>query len=1114
MAWERNFRLFLDQSARELHQAPPSFPYEQAVSDEYRALVPPHLATRDAFEVEQVVRTGQEAVDLWEPDPQLGDPFHRLQLYGLRERSLDEIIPILQDLNLQTIDQVRFRMEIGSQHIYIRSFSIKPVTDGLDSLMPVKEPLLDAFMALLTARADNDALNGLLLLTGLSWKEIDVFRAYRNYYFQIGSRFGRFRFHQALLNNPKAARLLFRYFASRFKPDRHWTDLPRREDEAMLPIRMELGSSLGEVEDSNEDRILRDLFNLIDATLRTNFYRRMHQPDHFIALKISSLGVINMPAPRPAFEIYVHSALMEGIHLRGAKVARGGIRWSDRPDDLRSEILDLMQTQMIKNSLIVPQGAKGGFVIKQTPRSPDERERLVQEAYSTLIRGLLDVTDNQQGSVVSAPPDVVTHDDADPYLVVAADKGTAHLSDAANGVAATHNFWLGDAFASGGSAGYDHKKEGITARGAWECVKRHFREMGVDPERDPIRVVGIGDMSGDVFGNGMLLSKSIQLVAAFDHRNIFIDPDPDPAKSYDARRGLFETPRSSWEDYPQELISEGGGVWSRASKSIRLSPQMKALLKVQEDSLSGDDLIKAVLRAPVDLLWNGGIGTYIKSSEETNLQVEDAANDSVRVDANEVRAKVIGEGGNLGITGLGRVQLGASGVRLNIDAVDNSAGVDLSDHEVNLKILFERPLSRGEFTVAKRDELMQKVRVRVNGMVLENNWIQSRMISLDRIRSQRDLPRFARAIDFLSERVPFSRRELHLPGSRILAQREESGSGLFRPELAVLAANAKLDFRQELVKSQRFGLEQLAEYLFAYFPQSVVEQFHDDIKEHPLAVHIARTVLTNQILGDAGASWLVETTVRTGRATDDILEAYLAACQLIEAPELKSTITSLESKLRADVEYDLRLIVEGAIENVTNWQLTSGAALDATLSKMFRETLSCLVENVPPRDADAIAAASVELRMRDVPQPLAERMAVLTRVGEVLDVAQLAADSGLDIPYACRAVYEVGNATGLMDVIRAATEADARGPAGGKLELPARYALRDRMRRKLVMIATALTRLESGPSVLTERTEPWIKALKTDLTPLSNGRRDLSSLVVAADRIDRHARMLQQSVFD
>ncbi|MGX2039259.1 NAD-glutamate dehydrogenase domain-containing protein [Methylocaldum sp. MU1018] len=1000
MPWERSFRTFLDQTAREFHQTAPSFPYEQAFSAEYRALVPPQLATRDTFKVEHVVRTGREAVDLWEPDRQLGDAHHRLQLYGLRERNLDEIIPILQDLDLRVVDQVQFRIEVGTQRVFIRSFSVKPAADGLDDLMPVKEPLLDAFMALLTGRAENDALNGLLLRTGLSWKEIDVFRAYRNYYFQLGSRFGRFRFHQALLNNPRTALLLFHYFESRFRPEKRWLDLARREDEAILPIRMELGASLDAVADSNEDRILRDLFNLIDATLRTNFYRRVDQPDHFIAFKISSLGVINMPAPRPLFEIYVHSPLMEGIHLRGARVARGGIRWSDRPDDFRSEILDLMQTQMIKNTLIVPQGAKGGFVIKQAARDAAERDRLVQEAYSTLIRGLLDLTDNVQGAVVTGPSDVVTHDDADPYLVVAADKGTARLSDRANGIAAEYGFWLGDAFASGGSHGYHHKKLGITARGAWECVKRHFRELGQDIDTQPFTVVGIGSMDGDVFGNGMLLSDKIRLRAAFSAYHIFLDPNPDPALSYRERKRLFDLPYSTWNDYDRSLISAGGGVFRRDAKDIALAPDVRDWLGVHHATVDGEELIRLLLTAPVDLLWFGGIGTYVKAGSETNEDVGDKVNDSTRVDANRIKAKVVGEGANLGFTQLARVEYALGGGRIDTDAVNNSGGVDLSDHEVNLKILMALLGHKGLIADREeRDRWLAEMTDDVCRSVLANNYWQSLCLSLDHTRCLQDEEPFLEAAGRLINAGLLDPEIESFPSRQEIAARTQQT--LTRPELAVLMAYAKLALKQALFDNPEFlSASWTGDCLAGYFPATVREHFAEALGEHSLAQEITATVVCNTLVNQAGVSFLVWIDELEAPFLNQVVRAYFLFDRVLGGHALRHKICALDGRIAASRQLELLLLLENLLNSFCRWVLQRGKPLypDAGTITLWRtdlaQHLDYLAKNLAAAeladyeqriaDSEALGFAAEEARL----------MALMERLHDFPALADLAARTG------------------------------------------------------------------------------------------------------------------------
>ncbi len=619
--------------------------YQAAFSREYRTLVHPRFAIRDVRVLERLLVDGEDRIDLWGPFSDPDGDFFRLQFYSLGKKYLNDLLPILENLGLCVIDEVDFALEVQPQPVHIKSFAVRGADRARPNLASLRQALLDAFLALHRGLAENDYLNRLLIPTGLDWKQIDVFRGYRNYYFQLGSPFTKKRVAFALINNPRVARLLYDYFAARFHPDPRWEDPARREEEGLSPLRQQLIEALEVVADTNEDRILRTLFNLIDSTVRTNFFLRRERDDYFFAFKISALGIIEMPAPRPLFEIYVHAANMEGIHLRGGKVARGGIRWSDRPDDFRTEILGLMKTQMSKNALIVPVGSKGGFVVKTPFATREEGVRLSREAYQVLMRGLLDLTDNRVGDQVVTPDQVVAYDEPDPYLVVAADKGTAQFSDTANAISREYGFWLDDAFASGGSHGYDHKALGITARGAWECVKRHFRELSIDIQAEPFTVVGIGDMSGDVFGNGMLLSRQIHLLAAFDHRHVFLDPDPDPAVSFAERQRLFALPRSSWADYDTKLISAGGGVFPRDAKEIPLSEPVQRWLGVRHDTIDVPGLIRLLLTAEVDLLWNGGVGTYVKASSEKNEEAGDRANDALRIDAAQLRAKVVGEGG-------------------------------------------------------------------------------------------------------------------------------------------------------------------------------------------------------------------------------------------------------------------------------------------------------------------------------------------------------------------------------------------------------------------------------------------------------------------------------------
>lgn len=944
-SWEQRCRTLLDRAARRLHLDALAVPYEQGFSAEYRALMPPRLAVRDALRLEAVARGGREVVDLRSPIAGFDGQHYRMQVYGACERSLDEVMPYLQNLNLRVVDQIQFKVDFGDRRFFIRSFSVTPAVDDWGHLRLRKKPLLQMLDALLSGQVEDDALNGLVLLTGLDWKEIDLFRAYRNYYFQLGSRFGRFSFHRALLGNPAVARLLHCYFAGRFAPDARWHDASQREEDVLSPIRLELIAALDAVTDVNEDRILRDLFNLIDATLRTNFYRRRHQGEYFIALKISSLGVINMPGPRPLVEIYVHSFSMEGIHLRGAKVARGGIRWSDRPDDFRSEILDLMQTQMIKNALIVPQGAKGGFILKTPCKDADECRRLAHQAYKTLICGLLDLTDNLDGAQVARPPQVVAYDDADPYLVVAADKGTARWSDTANGIAAEYRYWLGDAFASGGSHGYHHKQLGITARGAWVCVERHFRELGQDIALRPFTAVGIGSMDGDVFGNGALRSPNMCLLAAFGAEHIFLDPRPDPATAFAERKRLFDLPGSTWQDYNPALISSGGGVYLRAAKDIPLSPELRAWLGVRYQSIDGEGLIRLLLTAAVDLLWLGGIGTYVKASSESHEDVGDRANDNVRVDALQLRAKIVGEGANLGFTQHARIEYALNGGRINTDAIDNSGGVDLSDHEVNLKILMALLQRRGVITTEQRDRVLADLTDEVCGAVLANNYQQSLGVSLEQQRCREDLEPFMEVADRLENAGLLDRITAAFPTRKELLGRV--GSCLTRPELAVLMSHAKLALKQTLLETPEFFVAAWTRDILArYFSATLRARYADVLVEHSLGREIAATMICNAVINQAGVGFLVWHDESDADSLIAAVGAYLAFDQMLDGERLRAQVCALDGALESDRQYELLVPIEDALASLVRWAVERRQPLlpEAVLVDDWRTALTVFLE--------------------------------------------------------------------------------------------------------------------------------------------------------------------------
>lgn len=1066
MSWEILFTQIFDRaaSAARLPLAPLS--YADLFSAEYRAIVPPHLAVRDALQLDKLIQGESEGLDLWAPDPELGDPHYRLQLYGERERSLDEIMPFLDNLNLRVIDQMPFRIAAGPRHYFIRSFSVLPRTAGGD-LMARKEPLLEALQALLSGWVANDMLNGLLPITGLNWREVDVFRAYRNYYFQLGSSFGRFRFHLALLSNPGIADLLFRYFRNRFDPDGGWSSPEQREEEALFPLRTELAAALDAVADANEDRILRDLFNLIDATLRTDFFRPKPPAEHSIALKISSLGVINMPAPRPLFEIYVHSRLMEGIHLRGARVARGGIRWSDRLDDFRSEVLDLMQTQMIKNALIVPLGAKGGFVLNISGADPEERARWVVQAYGTLIRGLLNLTDNLVDDAIEPPPKGVAYDSADPYLVVAADKGTARFSDTANGIAGEYGFWLGDAFASGGSKGYHHKQLGITARGAWVSVRRHFHEAGQDVETQPFTVVGVGSMDGDVFGNGMLLSENIRLLGAFGPGHIFLDPDPDPAVSYRERRRLYELPGSSWNDYDRGLISPGGGVFRRDAKDIPLSREVRAWLGTRHAFLDGETLIRLLLAAPVDLLWLGGIGTYVKATAETHEEVADRGNDPVRIDAGQLRAKVVGEGANLGFTQKARIEYALAGGRINTDAVDNSGGVDLSDHEVNLKILMALLGRRGAIGGEdERDRCLAGLTGEVVAQVLANNQGQGLCLSLDRLRCQADAEAFLQVADRLVNAGLLDSAVESFPTRKEVLGR--GGFGLTRPELAVLMAYAKLALKRALLDSAGFLSEPWNfKILGAYFPASIRERYGAFIPEHSLAREITATMVCNAVIGRAGVGFLAWVDELEPAQLVRAVEAYVFFDRVVGGQSLHAKLSTLDGGGGADRRYEAQLLLEDLLADCCRWALQGNPvpSPDDDRVEVWRSGLGVyldyLVETLPSGERTEYERALEAGGVLGLDSHEARLLAFRKRLPEFPALADLSACSGKPLLTVARASDGIAE---YLNLRRWVAQLESVVPRD-RWEQRSRAALLDRFRSALPSLTRVLLRIGAGAGV-------------------------------------------------
>ncbi len=980
---------------------------------DYQTLISPRYALNDILHLERLITSNCESVSLVKSYP--NHPHCRLHFYGQQERYLDEFIPVLENLHLRVMDQVQFTFVIEGVDVTIKSFTIKAANNQCASFSLLKTRLLEAIQAIMVGKVENDELNKLCVLTGMAWQEIDVLRTYRNYNLQIGYRTTQASFHHALINNPQVALDLFRYFEARFNPNPEWDDPMSREEHALFPLRIRLLESIDSVSDLNDDRILRTVFNLIDSTVRSNYHNRRSHQDYFIAIKINSLGVIDIPQPKPHCEIYVHAVDMEGIHLRCGKIARGGIRWSDRLDDFRTEILDLMQTQVNKNALIIPTGAKGGFVVKGNGSKQDLKVA-GEKAYIRLIRGILDLTDNYvDGSIVS-PEGIVIHDAPDPYLVVAADKGTAKFSDIANAVAAEYGFWLNDAFASGGSHGYDHKALGITARGAWKCVKRHFRELGKDIQQEPFTVIGIGSMDGDVFGNGMLLSPCIRLLSAFSGQHIFIDPNPpDSEASFNERKRLFEMPGSSWDDYDRALISSGGGVYSRIAKDIPVSDELRKWLGIRFKSIDGESLIRYLLHTPVELLWLGGIGTYVKASTEKHEEVGDKSNDNVRVDACDLGAKVLGEGANLGFTQKARIEYNLRGGKINTDAVDNSGGVDTSDHEVNLKILLSQLHKKNH--IKDHQSLLIGMTDAVCQLVLADNITQGLCLSLDQRRCADNPAGFLQVADRL-EAAGFLDRavESFAPTKEILSR---PGQTMSRPELADLMATSKMYLSQSMqVHAGRLDNAIYAPYLNAYFPAQLSGPFKERLTDHPLANEIKATVISNKVVNQAGCSFLnLDDAGENGNILVSV-NCYLAFDQILDADSLRYEIGSLDNKIPSDTQYRLLIQLENMLAEMCRWAILHGSAIrpETEILASYKAYLKDYANYLARHKLDAWQILLNQYQQDQIPLKLAEKLALIADSQDFPFIVSLAAETGQNIEVVLALLDVIDQQLGLNEI--------------------------------------------------------------------------------------------------
>ncbi|HEX6461619.1 MAG TPA: NAD-glutamate dehydrogenase [Thermoleophilaceae bacterium] len=982
--------------------------YEDAFPLGYRADWLAQDALADIEQIEQLPVPDGLAMNVYQP---LDEPLSlRAKLYRSGgELALSDMLPMFENLGVEVADERPYELTLrDGELIWIYDFGLTIPGEGdLDS-PDTRQAFQDAFIRVWQGDVENDGYNRLVLGADLTWREVAVLRAVARYLRQAGTTFSDSYVQQALVAHADVARLFVELFRSRFDPH----NANARMADALTS---EISGSIDAVESLDQDRILRQFLDVLCAMLRTNWFQE--GPKAHISFKLDPARLGWLPDPKPQFEVWVYSPRTEGVHLRGGKVARGGIRWSDRREDFRTEVLGLMKAQMVKNAVIVPVGAKGGFVVKRPPPAED-REAMSREVigcYRTFISALLDLTDNISDGQIKPPPNVVRYDEDDPYLVVAADKGTATFSDIANEIAAEYGFWLGDAFASGGSSGYDHKKMGITARGGWESVKRHFRELGRNIQEEEFTVVGIGDMSGDVFGNGMLLSRTIKLVGAFNHRHVFIDPNPDPAKSFDERKRLFELPRSGWDDYDTRLISKGGGVYPRTAKAIALSREAREALDIEAEKVTPDDLIRAILKAPVDLLWNGGIGTYVKASRETHTDAGDKANDAVRVNADELRCKVVGEGGNLGLTQRARIQFALNGGRLNNDAVDNSAGVDCSDREVNIKVLLAAAADDGELTTSDRDELLARMENSVADLVLKDNYEQTETLSMSEAQTAAMLDVHARLIRSYEQAGKLDPRLEALPSEEEIAERKRDHRGLTRPELATVLAYTKIDLYAELLDSDVPEDPYLSKELEAYFPNPLPERYAELMKSHRLRREITATQVVNNTLHGAGTTFVFRLQEETGAVASNIARAYTVAREVFQMRPIWAEIEALDNRVKANMQIGMLLEGRRLVERAARWLLRNReqpmdiAATVREFAPAAEELYESILSLIAPAEVEPLAHRAHELRNAGVPEKLAMHVASLPTMFSTLDIVEVAAEPGHDLETVARVHFDLGH---------------------------------------------------------------------------------------------------------
>jgi glutamate dehydrogenase len=1077
-SWHDDFTAAVREEYGEAEGVRLSRQYADSFPEAYKEDYPARTGAVDLGRLEAIEGDEGFALSFYQPmDSEPGEA--RLKVYRVgTPLSLSHVLPILSTMGVEVVDERPYELVGLPRSSYVYDFGLRHARAIPDHS---RELFQTAVAAVWEGRNEADGFNALVLAAGLSWRQATVLRAYAKYMRQGGTPFAQDYIEEALKGNVDITRMLVELFETRFDPAH-----PEARTSRLAELDKRIRRTLDEVVSLDHDRILRSYLTFITATLRTNYYQCAEDgvPKSYISFKLEPSAIPELPEPRPQFEIFVYSPRVEGVHLRFGAVARGGLRWSDRRDDFRTEVLGLVKAQMVKNAVIVPVGAKGGFFCKQLP-DPSDREAWMAEGvacYKTFISGLLDITDNLVDGANVPPEDVVRHDSDDSYLVVAADKGTATFSDIANGVSMEYGFWLGDAFASGGSVGYDHKAMGITARGAWESVKRHFREMGVDCQSEEFTCVGIGDMSGDVFGNGMLLSEHTKLVAAFDHRDIFLDPNPDPAISFAERKRLFGLTRSSWQDYDKELISTGGGVFPRSAKSVPVTDEVRAALGIADGitALTPAQLIRAILLSEVDLLWNGGIGTYVKAVEESNAEVGDKANDAIRVNGAQLRCRAVGEGGNLGLTQRGRIEYarqgrGGEGGRINTDAIDNSAGVDTSDHEVNIKILLDRVVRDGDLTEKQRNRLLASMTEEVGALVLRDNYEQNVALATASLLAAPLLHVHEDWLQRLERRGLIDRELEFLPSSAEVAERHEAGEGLTAPELAVLMSYTKIVLARELIETELPDDPFMAIDLHEYFPALMREKYDEQIKAHPLRREIVVTQVVNYLVNGAGITYFHRLSEETGASAAELIRANFVARDIFGSRAFVDAVYAHDNRIDSRVQVLMRVEMRTLVERASRWLINNRRPpMDsAGTVEFFRGTVERLMSALPHllvgRELQAAQERKKSLMEQGVPEPLADTVAILPPAYSLLTVVETAQRAGVDPLEAARLHFALAERLGLSMLVSRILAL----PREDRWQTMARAALRDDLHAVHSTLTAQVLEQTSSDKAVEERIKDW-----------------------------------------